>query len=76
MNNSEVKCLQKMLIEKGFKIDGINAGTETTLFGYNTLIALKNFKPVVGLRLTEYWTYHSCSFGKIGIGYNCVMKNI
>ncbi|MFA5792185.1 MAG: peptidoglycan-binding protein [Candidatus Paceibacterota bacterium] len=44
MNNSEVKCLQKMLMEKGFKIKGIQAGEETTYFGYNTLVALKAFQ--------------------------------
>ncbi|MCX6751592.1 MAG: peptidoglycan-binding protein [Candidatus Nomurabacteria bacterium] len=44
MNNPEVKCLQKMLEEKGFKINGVNAGEETTYFGYATLTALKEFQ--------------------------------
>lgn len=44
MNNPEVKCLQKMLIEKGFKIDGIKAGEETTWFDYATMIAVKKFQ--------------------------------
>jgi hypothetical protein len=49
MNNEEVKCLQKMLGEKGFKVEGIESGKETTLFGYNTLMALKKFQASNGL---------------------------
>jgi murein L,D-transpeptidase YcbB/YkuD len=49
MNNAEVKCLQKMLNEKGFKVDGIELGKETTLFGYNILMALKKFQISNGL---------------------------
>ncbi|MFA6386835.1 MAG: peptidoglycan-binding protein [Candidatus Paceibacterota bacterium] len=44
MVNAEVKCLQKTLIEKGFKIEGVKAGEETNYFGYNTLMALKKFQ--------------------------------
>lgn len=44
MVNGEVKCLQKMLMEKGFKIEGIKIGEETNYFGYSTLVALKNFQ--------------------------------
>jgi murein L,D-transpeptidase YcbB/YkuD len=49
MVNEEVKCLQKMLGEKGFKVEGIESGKETTLFGYNTLMALKKFQTSNGL---------------------------
>ncbi|MEK7104987.1 MAG: peptidoglycan-binding domain-containing protein, partial [Patescibacteria group bacterium] len=49
MNNAEVKCLQKKLNEKGFKIVGVNAGEETTYFGYATLTALKKFQTSNGL---------------------------
>ncbi len=49
MINEEVKCLQKMLSEKGFKVEGIESGKETTLFGYNTLMALKKFQASNGL---------------------------
>ncbi|MFA6586057.1 MAG: peptidoglycan-binding protein [Candidatus Paceibacterota bacterium] len=44
MNNPEVKCLQQMLLEKGYKIDGITKGEETTYFGYSTLVTLKAFQ--------------------------------
>ncbi|MFA4975810.1 MAG: peptidoglycan-binding protein [Candidatus Paceibacterota bacterium] len=40
----QVKCLQKMLLAKGFKIDGIEKGMETTFFGSKTLSALKEFQ--------------------------------
>jgi len=44
MVNAEVKCLQKLLNEKGFKIEGVKTGEETNYFGYNTLMALKKFQ--------------------------------
>ncbi|MFA4975724.1 MAG: peptidoglycan-binding protein [Candidatus Paceibacterota bacterium] len=44
MKNEEVKCLQKMLNEKGFKVEGVEKGMETTYFGSATLAALKAFQ--------------------------------
>ena len=44
MNNPEVKCLQKMLNEKSFKVEGVETGGGTTYFGLATLTALKAFQ--------------------------------
>lgn len=47
MKNSEVKCLQEMLNEKGYNVDGTGAGSagkETTYFGNATLAAVKTFQ--------------------------------
>ena len=44
INNPEVKCLQKMLNEKGFKVEGVETGGGTTYFGLATLSALKAFQ--------------------------------
>ncbi len=44
MRNSQVLCLQQMLNEKGFHVDGVSAGSaglETTYFGNATLSAVK-----------------------------------
>src|SRR5258706_3817899 len=44
MRNSQVLCLQQMLNDKGFHVDGIGAGSaglETTYFGNATLAAVK-----------------------------------
>jgi murein L,D-transpeptidase YcbB/YkuD len=48
MDNPEVKCLQKLLNEKGYKIEGIPAGMETTFFGHATQDALKAFQSAIG----------------------------
>jgi len=50
MSNSEVKCLQKLLIEKGFKINGINAGEERNFFGYDTMMTVRKFQTANGLK--------------------------
>jgi len=44
MKNEEVKCLQKILNEKGFKVKGTEVGKETTYFGSATLVAFKAFQ--------------------------------
>ena len=44
INSLEVKCLQKLLVQKGFKIEGVKSGEETTYFGLATLTALKAFQ--------------------------------
>ena len=44
MNNAEVKCLQKKLNEKGFKVKGTEMNKETTYFGFGTYKALKEFQ--------------------------------
>ncbi|MEK7088941.1 MAG: peptidoglycan-binding domain-containing protein, partial [Patescibacteria group bacterium] len=44
MNNSQVKCLQKLLNAKGFAVAGTVEGNETTYFGFATLTALKAFQ--------------------------------
>jgi peptidoglycan hydrolase-like protein with peptidoglycan-binding domain len=49
MVNEEVKCLQKMLLQKGFGISGVTLGEETTYFGYNTQMAVKAFQASNGL---------------------------
>ncbi len=49
INDSEVKCLQKLLNEKGFKIEGVEVGQETEYFGYATQMALKKFQAGNGL---------------------------
>jgi len=49
MNNSEVRCLQKLLNEKGFKVLGVDSGMETTYFGEATLTTLKAFQASKGL---------------------------
>ncbi len=50
MDDPEVKCLQKMLGEKGFKVSGVKPGEEINHFGYATLMALKSFQTSVGLK--------------------------
>ena len=50
MNSEEVRCLQKKLNEKGFKVEGVESGKETSYFGYATLMALKKFQTANGLR--------------------------
>lgn len=44
MNNSEVKCLQQKLNQKGYKVIGTEGGKEVTQFGLATLFALKKFQ--------------------------------
>jgi len=44
MDDPQVKCLQKILTQKGFKIEGIPTGSETTFFGHATQDALKAFQ--------------------------------
>ena len=44
IEDDQVKCLQEMLIAKGFKIEGVEKGMETTFFGSKTLSALKEFQ--------------------------------
>ncbi len=52
MRNSQVMCLQQMLNEKGFHVDGVSAGSagmETTYFGNATKAAVKMFQASAGL---------------------------
>ena len=44
MNNSEVKCLQQKLNQKGYTVSGTEGGKEVTQFGLATLSALKKFQ--------------------------------
>ncbi len=44
MNHPDVKCLQRLLNEKGFGVAGTEIGTETTYFGEGTLAALRAFQ--------------------------------
>jgi len=66
MYDSQVKCLQKMLNEKGFKVEGIENGKETTYFGPATLVALKAFQASNKINAT----------GILGPNTRAVLKNI
>ncbi|MES2416420.1 MAG: peptidoglycan-binding protein [Patescibacteria group bacterium] len=52
MRNSQVMCLQQMLNEKGFHVDGVSAGSpgmETTYFGNATKAAVMSMQANLGL---------------------------
>ncbi len=52
MRNSQVLCLQQMLNEKGFHVDGVSAGSpgmETTYFGNATKSAVMSMQATLGL---------------------------
>ncbi|PIZ87091.1 hypothetical protein COX93_02190 [Candidatus Nomurabacteria bacterium CG_4_10_14_0_2_um_filter_30_12] len=51
MKNEGVKCLQKMLNKKGFKVEGVKDGKETNYFGSATLAAFKKFQASKNLEI-------------------------
>ncbi len=51
IDNQEVKCLQKKLNEKGYKVKGTENSKEITFFGYNTELALKKFQKANNLKV-------------------------